>query len=268
MRASIRVPATIHPLPGGEAIVAAPAAGRFVRGRRCSRLATACEAGQVLGRLEPRLAGGCRPGHARRRRRGGARGRRRRHASSRRGPSGCWRNARCPRGASRTRGAPRCRGGATAGGGSASGAARRDAAHRRRRRGRQRVRAARADRRPAGRGHGARWARPTTKARRSSASSGRIALELEVQVPAADVASGAATAARSSLEIPGITEPFELEPDHVHDSGVIDPTHAGAALQMEIPNPGERLLVGQAATAVLLRPRATPRCPRCRRPRC
>ena len=33
VRASIRVPATVHPLPGGEAIVAAPAAGRFTTGR-------------------------------------------------------------------------------------------------------------------------------------------------------------------------------------------------------------------------------------------
>jgi hypothetical protein len=37
----------------------------------------------------------------------------------------------------------------------------------------------------------------------------------------------------------------------VHDSGVIDATTRALSIQMEIENPGEQLLVGQAATAVL-----------------
>jgi hypothetical protein len=57
VRASIRVPATVHPLPGGEAIVAAPAAGRFAADELLS-IGERVRAGQVLGLLEPRLAAG------------------------------------------------------------------------------------------------------------------------------------------------------------------------------------------------------------------
>jgi multidrug efflux pump subunit AcrA (membrane-fusion protein) len=53
------------------------------------------------------------------------------------------------------------------------------------------------------------------------------------------------------LEIPGVPDPMTLAPDHVHDSGVIDARTGALSLQMEIVNPGERLLVGQVATAVL-----------------
>ena len=42
-----------------------------------------------------------------------------------------------------------------------------------------------------------------------------------------------------------------LEPQHVHDAGVIDPKTLALPLQMEIQNPGEQLLVGQVGTAVL-----------------
>ena len=69
-------------------------------------------------------------------------------------------------------------------------------------------------------------------------------------MPASDVPTARATAG-VALEVPGMADPFELKPDHVHDSGVVDPVTRALALQMEIPNPGERLLVGQTATAVL-----------------
>jgi RND family efflux transporter MFP subunit len=75
-------------------------------------------------------------------------------------------------------------------------------------------------------------------------------VELEVQVSAADVARARQTVGLA-LEIPGVSKPFALEPHHVHDSGVIDPTTRALGLQMEIENPGEQLLVGQAGTAVL-----------------
>jgi RND family efflux transporter MFP subunit len=75
-------------------------------------------------------------------------------------------------------------------------------------------------------------------------------VELEVQVPAADVGVARNTTALA-LEIPGIPVPLDLEPHHVHDSGVIDPATRALAVQMEIQNPGEQLLVGQAGTAVL-----------------
>ncbi|MBI3050104.1 MAG: efflux RND transporter periplasmic adaptor subunit [Acidobacteria bacterium] len=55
LRRGIRVPAVIEPLVGGEVIVAAPAAGRFVAARLLQRGARV-QAGQELGRIEPRLA--------------------------------------------------------------------------------------------------------------------------------------------------------------------------------------------------------------------
>ena len=57
MRASFRVPARLQPVTGGEAVVAAPASGRFAADTLLSIGATV-QAGQPLGRLEPRLAGG------------------------------------------------------------------------------------------------------------------------------------------------------------------------------------------------------------------
>ena len=57
IRTSIRVPAMVHPLPGGEAIVAAPAAGRLMADVLLS-IGERVRAGQVLAHLEPRLAAG------------------------------------------------------------------------------------------------------------------------------------------------------------------------------------------------------------------
>lgn len=57
VRTSIRVPATVDPLPGGEAVVSAPAPGRF-RADSLPSVGDRVSAGQVLGRLEPRLAAG------------------------------------------------------------------------------------------------------------------------------------------------------------------------------------------------------------------
>ena len=55
MRRAIRVPAVIEPLTGGEAVVAAPAAGRFVSGT-LPAVGTRVSAGHELGRLQPRAA--------------------------------------------------------------------------------------------------------------------------------------------------------------------------------------------------------------------
>lgn len=57
LRSAARAPASIEPLAGGEAVVSAPAAGRFVADGLIA-IGAAVRAGQVLGRLEPRLAGG------------------------------------------------------------------------------------------------------------------------------------------------------------------------------------------------------------------
>src|SRR6185503_15121495 len=56
LRKSIKTPASIEPLSGGEALVAAPAAGRFMS-QSLIAIGTPVRAGQVLGRLEPRMSG-------------------------------------------------------------------------------------------------------------------------------------------------------------------------------------------------------------------
>jgi RND family efflux transporter MFP subunit len=55
MRRAIRVPAVIEPLTGGEAVVSAPADGRFMSGS-LPAVGTRVGAGQELGRIQPRLA--------------------------------------------------------------------------------------------------------------------------------------------------------------------------------------------------------------------
>ena len=57
LRRGIRVPAVVEPLIGGDALVAAPAAGRFMAAG-LPRLGTRVQAGQELGRIQPRLAEG------------------------------------------------------------------------------------------------------------------------------------------------------------------------------------------------------------------
>ena len=71
-------------------------------------------------------------------------------------------------------------------------------------------------------------------------------VELEVQVPSADVLA-ARSAAGLVLELPGVATPITVQPRHVHDAGVIDPITRALPLQMEIDNPGERLLIGRPA---------------------
>src|SRR6185503_5637473 len=57
VRAAVRVPAAIQPVTGGEAIVGAPAAGRFMADTLVS-IGAAVRQGQVIGRIEPRLTAG------------------------------------------------------------------------------------------------------------------------------------------------------------------------------------------------------------------
>ncbi len=248
VRASIRVPATIHPLPGGEAIVAAPASGRFTAASLPS-IGDRVRAGQVLGQLEPRLAAG--PDRAtleadvaesrvtlEAARAEQSRAERlladravpaRRAEEARRATTVAETRLR----AAEARLAQRDETLRTGGGAAAGNAF--------------------ALRAPiAGR------LAEVTATLGASYDEGaplfRIVrtdrVELEVQVPAADAASARGTTA-VALEIPGIAAPVTLTPHHVHDSGVIDATTRALGVQMEIENPGERLLVGQAVTAVL-----------------
>jgi RND family efflux transporter MFP subunit len=57
LRQGIRVPAIIEPLTGGEAIVSAPADGRFVTGQLLA-VGDRVTAGQEVGRIQPRLGEG------------------------------------------------------------------------------------------------------------------------------------------------------------------------------------------------------------------
>ena len=57
VRTSIRVPAAIEPVTGGDALVAAPADGRYAS-QQLPSVGDRVAAGQTLGRLEPRLSSG------------------------------------------------------------------------------------------------------------------------------------------------------------------------------------------------------------------
>jgi membrane fusion protein, heavy metal efflux system len=75
-------------------------------------------------------------------------------------------------------------------------------------------------------------------------------VELQVQIPPSEAPLSHAIDGLA-LEIPGRAEPIELEPDHVHDAGVIDPKTRALPVQIEVPNRGGRLLIGQTGTAVI-----------------
>jgi RND family efflux transporter MFP subunit len=74
-------------------------------------------------------------------------------------------------------------------------------------------------------------------------------VELQAQVPPSEAPLPRVTAL--ALEVPGRTDPIALTPDHVHDSGVIDPKTRALPVQIEVENRGGQLLVGQTGTAVI-----------------
>ncbi|MGE5836383.1 MAG: efflux RND transporter periplasmic adaptor subunit, partial [Acidobacteriota bacterium] len=247
-RTAVRAPATIHPLPGGEAIVAAPAAGRFTAAQLLS-IGDRVKAGQLLGRLEPRLAAG--PDRATldaevaeaRAALDGARleqTRAERLLAERAVPARRVEDARratviaeARLRAAEARLAQRDET-LRAGGGAAAGNAF-------------------ALRAPIS-GRLAEVSATLGASYDEGAALFRIVrtdrVELEVQVPSADVATARQTA-DLALELPGSSAPVPLDPHHVHDSGVIDSTTRALGLQMEVVNPGESLLVGQVGTAIL-----------------
>jgi RND family efflux transporter MFP subunit len=248
VRTSVRAPATVHPLPGGEAIVAAPASGRLAADVLPS-IGTRVRAGQVLARLEPRLSAGAdratleadvtearvavegaRLEQARAERLLGERAvPARRVEDARRSTVVAEARLR----AAEARLAQRDETLRTGGGAAAGNAF--------------------ALRAPIG-GRLVEIMATLGASYDEGAPLFRIVrtdrVELEVQVPAADVAV-ARQADGLALEIPGLAKPLMLEPHHVHDPGVIDTATRALPLQMEIENPGEQLLVGQAGTAVL-----------------
>jgi RND family efflux transporter MFP subunit len=248
VRTSIRAPATVRPLPGGEAIVAAPAAGRVMADVLPS-IGDRIRSGQILAQLEPRLSTGADRAtlasdvaEAQAALEGARveQARAERLLEERAVPARRLEDARratlvaeARLRAAEARLAQRDETLRTGGGAAAGNAF--------------------ALRAPIS-GRLAEVMATLGASYDEGASLFRIVrtdrVELEVQVPAADVALARQTAGLA-LEIPGLAKPITLQPHHIHDPGVIDDRTRALPLQMEIENPGEQLLVGQVATAVL-----------------
>jgi RND family efflux transporter MFP subunit len=75
-------------------------------------------------------------------------------------------------------------------------------------------------------------------------------VELQVHVPAADAPLDA-DVTEIALEMPGRPDPLVVEWDHMHDAGVIDPITRALPVQFDVDNRAGQLLIGQATTAIL-----------------
>jgi RND family efflux transporter MFP subunit len=248
VRAAVRVPAVIQPVTGGEAIVGAPAAGRFAADTLVPIGATVRE-GQALGRLEPRLTTGddrvtlvaevaearaaddaARAEQARAERLVADRAvPARRLEDARRGVTVA--DARLQ--AAQARLAQRDET-LRSGGGAAAGNA-------------FILRAPLAGRVAdvmATLGATYEEGAPLFKIVKTNE------VELQALVPAADVEL-TRTVTSLALETPGLPDALPLRMHHKHDSGVIDPRTRALTVQFEVENPGGRLLIGQSGTAVL-----------------
>lgn len=248
VRTSIRVPATVNALPGGEAIVSTPAPGRF-RADALVDLGQRVSAGQTLGRLEPRLTAG--DDHATlsaavAEAQATVEGARAELARAERLLADRAVPARRVEEAKRATTVAEARLKAAearlaqrdetlrTGGGAAAGNA-------------FVLRAPIAGRIvEVNATLGASYDEGVTlfKVARTDA------VELQAHVPAAD-ASRARSVTGVALELPGRADPLPLQFHHVHDPGVLDPATKALALQMEVANPGGELLIGQAGTAIL-----------------
>ena len=249
VRTSIRVPAAIEPVTGGEAMVSAPADGRFASDRFPS-VGDRVSAGQELGRLEPRLANG---GEDRaslvatvteaQATLDGAKAdltRSERLLEERAVPARRVEDARRAVAVAEARAtAARARLAQRddvlrVGGGNASGNA-------------FVLRAPIAGRvTEVFAALGASYAEgaPLFRVVRGDR------VELQAQVPPGEAALARATTG-VAFEVPGRADPIQLKPDHIHDAGVIDPKTRALPLQIEVENRDGLLLVGQTGTAVL-----------------
>jgi RND family efflux transporter MFP subunit len=249
VRSSIRVPAAVEPVTGGDALVAAPADGRFVS-RQSLSVGDRVSAGQELGRLEPRLSSGgedrasleaavieaqtaldaAKADLARAERLLNERAvPAKRVEDARRAVAVAEGRATAARARLEQRDEVLRSGGSTASGNAfvlrapiagrvaevfaASGASYTQ--------GTPLVRIVRGDR-----------------------------VQLQAQVPPGD-AQIARSLTGVSLEIPGRPDPIDLEPGRVQDAGVIDPRTRALPLRIEVQNRNGQLLVGQAGTAIL-----------------
>lgn len=248
VRSSLRVPAVIAPLTGGEAIVSAPSDGRYASGALPS-IGDRVTAGQVLGRLEPRLGGGddhatlvaaVAEAKASLDAAGSDQSRAERLLAERAVP------------ARRVEDAKRA---------TAIANARLTAAE---------ARLAQRDevlRSGGGAASGNAFVLRAPIAGRIAEVSAAIGasfdegaplfriirtdrVELQAQVPPGE--APLADAINSiALELPGRTDAIALTPHHVHDAGVIDPKTRALPVQIEVENRAGQLLIGQTGTAVI-----------------
>jgi RND family efflux transporter MFP subunit len=75
-------------------------------------------------------------------------------------------------------------------------------------------------------------------------------VELQVHVPASD-APLAGNISEIALEIPGRTGLLVVRADHMHDAGVLDPSTHALPVQFHVENSSGQFLIGQSATAIL-----------------
>ena len=75
-------------------------------------------------------------------------------------------------------------------------------------------------------------------------------VELQAHIPPSD-APLRGTVGEIALEIPGRADPVVVKADHMHDAGVIDPTSRALPVQFHVENRSGQLLIGQTATAIL-----------------
>jgi cobalt-zinc-cadmium efflux system membrane fusion protein len=248
LRTAMRVPAAIEPLTGGEAVVAAPASGRFMTDALMS-VGAIVRAGQALGRLEPRssslddratLAAAVAEARSAAEAARAEQERAERLLADRAVPARRVDDARravavadARLGAAEARLAQRDET-LRSGGGAAAGNAF-------------------VLRAPIG-GRVAEVFATLGASYDEGAPLFKIVrtdrVELKAQIPAADAALSRDIDGLA-LEIPGRADPVALQPHHIHDAGVIDPTTRALPVQFEVDNPGGQLLIGQTGTAVL-----------------
>jgi RND family efflux transporter MFP subunit len=250
LRVSLRAPATIEPVSGGEAVVAAPAAGRFLAQQLVSIGATV-RPGQPLGRIEPRLSAagdratlsadlaeaqvtleGARADQVRSERLLADRAvPARRVEDARRVVAAAEARVR----AAEARLAQRDQT-LQSGGGAAAGNAFAITA----------PIAGRVADVMATLGASYDEGAPLFKIVRTDE------VELRVQVPAVD--AGAARSLNDvAFEIAGRSDPLPLKAGHKHDPGVIDPKTGALPVQFEVDNSSNQLLIGQSGTALLFK---------------
>jgi membrane fusion protein, heavy metal efflux system len=75
-------------------------------------------------------------------------------------------------------------------------------------------------------------------------------VELQAHIPASEAPLGAAID-EIALEIPGRADPLPVKFDHMHYAGIIDPKTRALPVQFDVDNRGGQLLIGQTSTAIL-----------------